>query len=316
MFHAISPGRSWCRSQPALPLRLRIQAASPSDASWSTRPRVANRCCHSVVVCLAVQCAHGPTGSLRDRYVVPGPPMLIVRAIGSRAVAIRFQFDSNMTTPMTVRLAAVTQTLDSLSVTVRSLALEPFEQRRAKGMGSVIAAEEMNETHPITVSQFLRRLPVLTVMELDGVTRAVSTLGRKLATVHGQVVAVPCVMRIALDGHLLAEGTTLDCRSPNERYSRHPQDVPSRCPRLSCAGLRSGGTRGGNRNGVPHHRAYGGGASMTSSSLSECSRGYRCRGPCVPRVTVLDKRRRRLRTANPAMGCTRPRGHTAASRRG
>jgi len=92
--------------------------------------------------------------------------------------------------------------------------LPDFERRRRAGFGYFISRDEIVAANPHRVSQFLRRFPVIRIMDSLGVPQAVSSRGPKLVASGQAMVTAPCVMRIALDGQLFPAGTSLDFVSP------------------------------------------------------------------------------------------------------
>ena len=75
---------------------------------------------------------------------------------------------------------------------------------------------EIEAANPITLSQYLRRIPVIRIRESLGLAQAVSSRGPRTELIDGAVMAVPCVMRIALDGQLQPEDVGLNIVAPGE----------------------------------------------------------------------------------------------------
>ncbi len=112
--------------------------------------------------------------------------------------------------PFTSALAPIEVTAEP----VEAVTYPEFERRRAAGLGYFITGVEVRAAAPITLSQFLRRFPVVRVHDSLGVPQAVSGRGRKLVASGQVVVPVPCVMRMAVDGQLMPAGTSLDLVAP------------------------------------------------------------------------------------------------------
>jgi hypothetical protein len=142
---------------------------------------------------------------------------LMARAIGYRPSFATVQISPHDTTFVLFRMRPIVQRLpDLVTMTPETDVLLPdFARRRSSGMGYFVDQETFVAAHPISVSQFLRRYPVLQIVDSTGIPQAISRRGPKVVATGAAMVSVPCVMRVAVDGQLLPWGTSLDFVPPN-----------------------------------------------------------------------------------------------------
>jgi hypothetical protein len=143
---------------------------------------------------------------------------VLARAIGFGFTSARVFVPPNDSGHVEIRMQASLRWLSPIEVTVSADAalLPDFARRRRAGFGYFVSRAELEAAGPITLSQYLRRIPVIRIRESLGLAQAVSSRGPRTALVNGALVAVPCVMRIALDGQLQPEEVGLDLVSPIE----------------------------------------------------------------------------------------------------
>jgi hypothetical protein len=157
-------------------------------------------------------------GRFTFRDVSPGYHTVLARAIGYGFTSARVFVPPDDTGHVEIRMQASPRWLSPIEVTVSADAalLPDFSRRRRAGFGYFVSRAELEAAGPITLSQYLRRIPVIRIRESLGLAQAVSSRGSRTALVNGAVMAVPCVMRIALDGQLQPEEVGLDLISPIE----------------------------------------------------------------------------------------------------
>jgi hypothetical protein len=157
-------------------------------------------------------------GRFAFKDVSTGYHTVLARAIGYGFTSARVFVPPNDSGHVEIRMQASPRWLSPLEVTVSADAalLPDFARRRRAGFGYFVSRAELEAAGPITLSQYLRRIPVIRIRESLGLAQAVSSRGPRTALVGGAVVSVPCVMRIALDGQLQPEEVGLDLVSPIE----------------------------------------------------------------------------------------------------
>lgn len=157
------------------------------------------------------------SGAFAISGIPSGQHTVMARAIGHHFAFTRVHVPPGDTGWVLLRMRAFPQRLAPVIVSARAEAslLPDFERRRRAGFGYFISRDEIEAANPLSVSQFLRRFPVIRIMDSLGVPQAVSSRGPKLVASGQAMVTAPCVMRVALDGQLLPAGTSLDFISPS-----------------------------------------------------------------------------------------------------
>jgi hypothetical protein len=157
-------------------------------------------------------------GRFSFRNVEAGYHTVLARAIGFGFTSARVFVPPDDSGHVEIRMQASPRWLSPIEVTVSADAalLPDFARRRRAGFGYFVSRAELEAAGPITLSQYLRRIPVIRIRESVGLAQAVSSRGPRTALVNGALVTVPCVMRIALDGQLQPEEVGLDLVSPME----------------------------------------------------------------------------------------------------
>lgn len=180
------------------------------------------------------------------RFVWPGPTQgtwqTLVRAVGYQALSVWITVGSRGLVPDTLRLSETPQTLAPLTVEARtpsSIRLADFERRRQGGQGRFFTREQIVRTGAIRTSTLLRALPTgILVQDSLGTPLAVSNRGSKVVRDAGRLLVVPCVLRVAVDGHVLSAGVSIDSVDPNEVIGVEVYLGPSTIPMEFAAGRR------------------------------------------------------------------------------
>ncbi|MBL0937954.1 MAG: TonB-dependent receptor plug domain-containing protein [Gemmatimonadaceae bacterium] len=118
----------------------------------------------------------------------------------------------------------------------------------AKIPNASVTREEIDQRNPIALSQLLRRMAGIRIVDSLGTKLAISSRGMKMERLR----PVPCVLRVNVDGVILPEGTDLDQIPPIEVHAIEVYFGPARIPpelagsrRDAWCGLIAIWTRGG-----------------------------------------------------------------------
>lgn len=152
-------------------------------------------------------------------------------------VRLGFHADSIETTvgefPLRVAMAPANAVLASTlaPVVVRDTAARTGFERRArrKNGGAFIRAEDIEKRKPVRVSDLFRSYPGVRIDDSSGVTQLVSLRGTRQTQEDGRRVVIGgdtlraparnarrCVLRLAIDGHLMPQDFSIDDLRPEE----------------------------------------------------------------------------------------------------
>lgn len=170
------------------------------------------------------------TGMFRAEGLETGPWHASVRRIGYSEAQVDLHVAQG-DNAFTVTVDPVTGVLSEVKVVdkkLTSLRLADFEARRLRGEpNAVITREQIKKREPIGLSQMLRSLPGVQVLDDYGVKVAVAS--RSSVPGRGQTVTA-CPMRIAVDGMIRPPMTSLDEIVPSEVYGIEVYYGPARLP--------------------------------------------------------------------------------------
>lgn len=170
------------------------------------------------------------TGMFRADGLVSGDWHASVRRIGYNEA----QVDLHLTdgdNAFTVTVDPLAPMLNELNVVDKkhtSIRLADFEARKARSEpNAVITREQILKRDPLTVSQMLRSIPGVQVVDDFGTKIAIASRGAVPS--KGQTIAA-CPMRISVDGMMRPPGTTLDEVVPKDIYGVEVYYGPARLP--------------------------------------------------------------------------------------
>lgn len=170
------------------------------------------------------------TGLFRADGLASGDWHASVRRIGYNETQIDLHVANgeNAFTITVDRLAPVLTDVNVVEEKRVSLRLVDFEGRRARGEpNGVITREYIKKRNPISISQLLRALPGVQVIDDYGVKMAIAARG----SVPGQTTqTVPCPMRISVDGLMRPVGASLDEVVPADVHGIEVYYGPARLP--------------------------------------------------------------------------------------
>ncbi|MEO7997307.1 MAG: TonB-dependent receptor plug domain-containing protein [Gemmatimonadaceae bacterium] len=170
------------------------------------------------------------TGVFRADGLEPGDWHAMVRRIGylEAQVDLHLALGENAFTVMVDPLADILSEVNIVDRKRTSIRIADFEARKARGEpNAVITREQIRKRDPISLSQMLRTLPGLQVIDDFGVKIAVAARGT--VPRNGQTV-VACPMRISVDGMMRPPGTSLDETVPADVYGVEVYYGPARLP--------------------------------------------------------------------------------------
>lgn len=162
-------------------------------------------------------------GGFRFERVAGGLQQLDIRALGLGVVRVQVEVLPGVVRDVTITLPPRVQQLDSIAVTADeprpAARLTGFENRRRTGLGKYFVRADFERMMPVSTSQLFRLLPTgLTIRDSAGIPQAVSNRGKKLVRdpVTGGLEVRSCQLQMAVDGHVLPWGTSLDFVDPQD----------------------------------------------------------------------------------------------------
>lgn len=186
-----------------------------------------------VKMTLGQRTAMGRTDSLgmfRADGLQPGDWHAMVRRIGysEAQVDLHLAVGENAFTVMVDPLADVLSSVNVVDKKHTSIRIADFEARVARGEpNAVITRAQIKKRDPITLSQMLRSMPGVQVIDDFGTKIAVAARGT--VPRNGQTI-VACPMRISIDGMMRPPGSSLDETVPADVYGIEVYYGPGRLP--------------------------------------------------------------------------------------
>jgi hypothetical protein len=157
-------------------------------------------------------------------YVAPGSGKvaLIFRRLGYELGSLIVDVTAGDTALVTFAMTPVPQKLAGVAVrdtlTSSSPTLAGFERRVAThaGSASYITREEISTRKPASVTDLLRRITSIKIIDSVGVLMPVSRRSEKPTLTRVDVDLAPCPLRVVVDGHLREWGFAVNTISPEE----------------------------------------------------------------------------------------------------
>jgi hypothetical protein len=146
-----------------------------------------------------------------------GAQRVIARRTGYRPDTVDVELAAGDTVAVWMELKQVVATLSEVEVkdTYVSLKLQGFEDRRLHSIGGkFIGPAEIKKQAPTETSDLLRRVMGVRLADSMHVWLPVSNRGNKIVQVGRQLMSVPCVMRIGVNGFLTDPSFSMNLISP------------------------------------------------------------------------------------------------------
>lgn len=138
------------------------------------------------------------------------------------------------TAHLRITLELVVPTLSEVTVreeATTSPRFDGFNRRRKQGTGGrYITQTDIEQRLPAVTTDLLRRVPGVRIADSMGVALAISTRSPKPRITPRQSGAVPCVMRVAVDGFLKDPTFPMNSILPHEIYGIEVYSGPSSIP--------------------------------------------------------------------------------------
>ncbi|MEP6764055.1 MAG: TonB-dependent receptor [Gemmatimonadaceae bacterium] len=153
-----------------------------------------------------------------------------IRRIGYKGADVDFRIDDGANA-FTITLDESASTLSEVKVEAAhpySARLADYEMRLAhKEASAVVTRSDIEKRNPIRLSQMLRAMPGMKIMDSLGIMVAMSTRGPKPSF---QVPGRYCMLRISVDGVVMPAGTDIDNVVPMDVHGVEVFFGPSRVP--------------------------------------------------------------------------------------
>jgi hypothetical protein len=165
-----------------------------------------------------------------------GPQVVRLRRVGYEPTEFVIELRPGERTPVQVALSRRSQRLDTVEVSAPagegSARLADFERRRARGVGTFITRDEIERRAPVAVSDLLRRVGSVRIVDSLGSLLAVSGRGTKIDRRRPAAGAsAPCVLAMMVDAVRMPAGTPLDVVPPDEIAAIEVYAGPASVPR-------------------------------------------------------------------------------------
>ena len=146
-----------------------------------------------------------------------GTRRVVARRAGYRPDTVDVELVAGDTVAVWMELKQVSVLLDKMEVTESPAAprLRGFEDRRLHNIGGkFIGPAEIDKQAPTETSDLLRRVMGVRLVDSMHVWLPVSNRGNKIVQVGRQLMSVPCVMRIGVNGFLTDPSFSMNLISP------------------------------------------------------------------------------------------------------
>ena len=173
------------------------------------------------IVSTGVQVRTASSGRFRVVKLPVGAYRLLVRKPGYEALSDIVEVRESDTSRVTYVLRTATVTLDtSFTTAIRPTdRLQGFADRQQHSVGGhFITQADIEKQSPTEITDLLRRISGLSIVDSNHVLVAISSRGMKTSVIKGNLVSVPCVIPIAVDGFLTDSRFSLNSISPNSVF--------------------------------------------------------------------------------------------------
>jgi len=179
-----------------------------------------------------------PDARGRFLYVAPRPGTvaIVLRRLGYVPGALEVNVPAGDTTRVTFAMTAAPQTIATVDVrdtlTSASSLLRELDRRALNHAGGAryITRTEIETRRPTRVSDLLRRIPSITLVDSAGVLTAISQRSRKPVLNGATLDLAPCPLQVAVDGDLKEWGFAVNSLAPEEVHGIEIYPGPSSIP--------------------------------------------------------------------------------------
>jgi hypothetical protein len=142
--------------------------------------------------------------------VQPGERELHVRRLAFAPATVKVEVESEDTVSVTITLSVIAQTLNAVLVrgdVARARLMQDFEDRRKRGFGHFITRSDIEERHPLLLSELVRRIP--------GAMLAPTAAGRSTLRFSRAMMGRDCPPQYWIDG-VMVTGFNIDDMMPGD----------------------------------------------------------------------------------------------------
>ncbi|MDB4890964.1 MAG: hypothetical protein JWL61_2819 [Gemmatimonadetes bacterium] len=175
----------------------------------------------------------GERGEFKFSSVAAGAHRIVTRRAGYRADTTDFEFAPGDTVALWLEMKRIAVMLDEVEVTdtYESPRLRGFEQRRLHSIGGrFVTPADIKAQSPTETSDLLRRVMGVRLADSMHVLIPVSNRGDKIVRVGTQLMSVPCVMRIGLNGFITDPNFSMNLISPMDIHGIEIYNGPASIP--------------------------------------------------------------------------------------
>lgn len=175
----------------------------------------------------------GDRGEFKFPALATGPHRLIARRAGYRPDTADVELEAGDAVALWLELTQVTALLDRVDVTAEyeSPRLRGFEERRLRSIGGrFVSPADIRAQAPTETSDLLRRVMGVRLADSMHVLVPVSNRGNKVVRVGQQLMSVPCVMRIGVNGFIVDPTFSMNSISPLDIHGIEIYNGPASIP--------------------------------------------------------------------------------------
>jgi hypothetical protein len=186
-----------------------------------------------IVVGARLRVVTGERGDFKFPSIDSGAHRFIARRAGYRPDTAEVKLAGGDTAALWMELEHLVVTLGEVEVTAtyESPRLRAFEDRRLRNIGGrFISPADIKAQAPTETSDLLRRVMGVRLADSSHVLIPVSNRGNKIVRVGGQLMSVPCVMRIAVNGFITDPSFSMNSISPMDIHGIEIYSGPASIP--------------------------------------------------------------------------------------